>query len=109
MNTKEFIAGLDKLNFVQFKDRTLLTTSGFEITYETQLMGGALSMYPIQFILRVRKNDTHIMNWGCSSNEDNAIAASWWQKKVYAMDDMEYTRKSENKARLTEAFNELTK
>jgi hypothetical protein len=72
-------------------------------------MGGALSMYPIQFIIRVRKNDTHVMTWGCSSNEDNAIVGSWWLKKVYAMDDMEYTRKNNNKARLTEEFNLLTK
>jgi len=109
MNTENFIAGLNKLNFVEYKDGVLRTASGFEITYEIKLMGGISPMYPIQFLFRVRKNDTHVMTWGCSTNEENIMSVTWWLTKTYAMDDMEYTRKSDNKARLTEEFNLLTK
>lgn len=109
MNTQDFINKLDKLRFVEYKDKTLRSIGGFEITHELELMGGALSMYPIQFRFRVKKNDTHIMSWGCSSNEENAIAGAWWQKKLYAMQDIEYNAKALDKARLTELFNESTK
>ena len=108
METKDFLDALDKLTFVKYEDKTLHTAEGFEISYELELMGGALSKYPIQFTFRVRKDGTHVQSWGCSDNEDNIIANIWWQKKESAMRQLEYDRQDKKKAKLRREFESLT-
>ena len=107
MNTQDFLNGLDKLTFVKYEDKTLYTKEGFEISYELELMGGALSKYPIQFIFRVRKDSTHIMSWGCEDNDDNIIANIWWQKKESAMHQLKYDNESAKKLELKKEFEKL--
>jgi hypothetical protein len=90
METKKFLDQLDRLTFVSHENKTLQTNEGFEVSYNLELMGGVMTNYPIQFIFRIRKGDVYIATWGCSSNEDNALATSWWLKKCYALDQMWY-------------------
>ena len=108
MNTQNFLDGLDKLTFVKYEDKTLHTAEGFEISYSLELMGGALSKYPIQFIFRVRKDGMYVQSWGCSDNEDNIIANIWWQRKESAMHQLEYDREDTKKVELKREFESLT-
>jgi len=63
-NTQDFIDGLNKLNFVKYDNKTLYTKEGFNVSYEIELNGGALSNYPIQFVFIIRKDEIHIQSWG---------------------------------------------
>jgi hypothetical protein len=108
MNTQNFLDALDKLTFVKYGDKTLHTAEGFEISYEIELNGGAISKYPLQFIFRIRKDNTHVQSWGCSDNDDNIIANIWWQKKESAMHQLEYDAKDKKKAELSREFEALT-
>lgn len=107
--TQDLLNGLDKLTFVDYKDKVLYTKEGFEISYSLELMTHALHIMPIQFQLRVRKGDMHIINWGCGSNEDVALCVKWWQKKEWNA----YHHKSDEKdlklLKLKDEFNQLIK
>lgn len=109
METQDFLNGLDKLTFVKCDDKTLYTEEGFEIKYELELMGGALSKYPIQFIFRIYREGAYVQSWGCSSNEDNIIANIWWQKKECAMNDLEYSKKDKKTVENKRLLESLTR
>ena len=108
MELQDFLNQLDKLTYTKYEDKTLHTEEGFEIYYEIELMGGRLSNYPLQFIFRVRKDDTHVKSWGCDSNEENILANCWWQRKESEVYDSEYAKLSKKKVELLEQFNHLT-
>ena len=109
MNTQDFLNQLDKLTFVSEEGKTLHTAQGFQISYSLELMSGAMTNYPIQFIFRVRKGDVYVMTWGCSSNEDNKLATHWWLKKAYAINDLEYEDKYVEETLAKIEFENLTK
>ena len=108
-NTQDFLNGLDKLTFVDYKDKVLHTKEGFEISYDLELMGSALNIMPIQFIVRVRKEGVYVTSWGCGNNEDVALCVKWWQKREWDA----YTYKSDKKdlklRELKDQFNQLIK
>lgn len=105
---EQFLNQLDNLTYIKYKDNTLYTKEGFEIYYEIELMGGRLSGYPLQFIFRVRKNNTHILSYGCSSNEDNIEANCWWQTKVSDMHQLDYDKKDKKRVKFKNQFEQLT-
>jgi hypothetical protein len=106
---EDFLNKLDSLTYVREEDNILYTEEGFEIYYEIELMGGRLSKYPLQFIFRVRKDNTHVISWGCSSNEDNIEANCWWQTKVSDIRQIEYDKKDKKREKLKNEFNQLIK
>ena len=108
-NTQDFLDQLDRLTFVSEEGKTLHTAQGFQISYSLELMSGAITNYPIQFLFRVRKGDVYIMSWGCSSNEDNKLATHWWLKKCYAISDREYEEKIVKETLAKKEFETLTK
>lgn len=105
--TQDFLDKLDKLTYINCEGKTLHTAEGFDVSYEIELMGGKLSKYPLQFIFRVRKNNTHVLSWGCSSNDDNILANCWWQSKVSKVHDLLYDKESKNKSELLNEFKQL--
>jgi len=108
MNTQNFLDALDKLTFVKYENKTLQTTQGFQISYTLELMSGTMNNYPIQFLFRVRKDDVHVMSWGCSSNEDNKLATHWWLRKCYAISDLEHENRIVKEALAKYDFETLT-
>lgn len=106
---EDFLNKLDSLTYVREENDILYTEEGFEVYYEIELMGGRLSKYPLQFIFRVRKDNTHVISWGCGSNEDNIDANCWWQAKVSKIRQIEYDEKDKNRTKLINEFNELIK
>jgi len=104
---EDFLNKLDSLTYVREENNILYTEEGFEVYYEIELMGGRLSKYPLQFIFRVRKDNTHIISWGCGSNEDNIDANCWWQTKVSDIRQIEYDKKDKNRKKLINEFNQL--
>ena len=106
---EDFLNKLDSLTYVREEDNILYTEEGFEIYYEIELMGGRLSKYPLQFIFRVRKDNTHVISWGCGSNEDNIEANCWWQTKVSDIRQIEYDKKDKKRGKLINEFNQLIK
>lgn len=106
---EDFLNKLDSLTYVREENNILYTEEGFEVYYEIELMGGRLSKYPLQFIFRVRKDNTHVISWGCSSNEDNIDANCWWQAKVSNIRQIEYDKKDKNRTKLINEFNQLIK
>lgn len=108
-NTQDFLDKLDRLTFVAEEGKTLHTAEGFDISYSVELMSsGAMGNYPIQFLFRVRKGDTYIMTWGCSSNDDNKLATQWWLKKCYAISDLKYQERFVKEALAKREFETLT-
>jgi hypothetical protein len=105
---EQFLNELDNLTYIKYKDNTLYTKEGFEIYYEIKLMGGRLSKYPLQFIFRVRKNNTHVLSYECSSNEENIEANCWWQTKVSDMQKIKYQKKEKKIAKFRTEFEQLT-
>jgi hypothetical protein len=108
LNTQNFLDALDNLTFVKYEDKTLHTAEGFKISYELELMGGAMSKYPIQFTFRVRKGKLYVRGWGCGDNEDNILANIWWQKKVYAMQELKRNKRDAKQSKANKLFQELT-
>ena len=80
-NTQDFLNKLDKLTFIKYENKTLHTAQGFEISYSLQLMEVSMPNMPIQFLFRVKKDNAHVVTWGCDSNESVALSVKWWQKK----------------------------
>jgi len=107
MNTQDFLNGLDKLTFVKYENKTFYTVEGFEISYEIELNGGAITKYPLQFIFRVRKDNTHVMSWGCESNDDNIISNIWWQKKEAEINKEKYKLEDIKRVKLKNEFNKI--
>jgi hypothetical protein len=108
-NTQDFLNGLDKLTFVDYKDKVLHTKEGFEISYALELMSSALHIMPIQFQVRISKDGVYVMTWGCGDNKDVELCVKWWQKREWDA----YTYKSDKKdlklKELRAQFNQLTK
>jgi hypothetical protein len=108
MELQDFLNKLEELTYTKYEDKILYTEEGFEIYYEIELMGGRLSNYPLQFIFRVRKDDTHVTSWGCGSNQENIEANCWWQSKVSDMHQIEYDKKEKKRKEFINQFNQLT-
>ena len=108
--TKNFIDGLNKLNFVKYENKTFYTDEGFEISYELSLMDGFIGInLPIQFTFYVRKEGLYVMRWGCESNESNGLAVSWVETTKYKIKDAEYKREDDAKEQALAEFNQLIK
>lgn len=108
MNTQDFLNGLDKLTFVKYENKTFYTVEGFEISYEIELNGGVITKYPLQFIFRVRKDNMHVMSWGCESNDDNIISNIWWQKKEADITREKYKLEDIKRNDFRNEFNKIT-
>jgi hypothetical protein len=109
MNTRNFIDGLNKLNFVKYENKTFYTAEGFEVSYELSLMDGYIrTNYPIQFTFYVRKEGLYVMRWGCESNECNAIAGTWVESTKWGIKDRAYKLEDEAKDKALAEFNKLT-
>lgn len=104
-NTQDFLNKLNKLTFTKFTDKVLHSMEGFEVSYSIEMT--SMNSIPLQMILRIRKDDVYVTSWGCSSNEDNELVCSWWQKKVSELYNREYTNRSEKEDYFKNQFNKL--
>jgi hypothetical protein len=108
MNTQNFLDALDKLTFVKYEDKTLHTAEGFEISYSLELIGVTMPNMPIQFLLKVRKDNTHVETWGCDGNESVVLAVKWWQKKEWDIYLADNESEDEKRKELKKEFKQLT-
>jgi len=107
---QEFLDNLDKLTFVSIDGNTLHTSEGFEISYNLKMMSSPnLQNYPIQLLLRICSDGVYITSWGCTSNEDNLTATTWWAKKSSDMHKKMFEATCDKEASLKRIFNQLTK
>ena len=107
-NIQDFLDKLDRLTFVAEENKTLRTAEGFKISYSLELCVEAIPDYPIGFTFRVWKGDILVNTWGCSSNNDNKIAANWWLKKCRAISYIDYEEKYAEKILAKKEFETLT-
>ena len=105
---QEFLDNLDKLTFVSIDGNTLHTSEGFEISYNLKMTSN-LRNYPIQLLLRICSDGVYITSWGCTSNDDNLTATTWWAKKSSDIHKKMYESSSEREASLKRMFIQLTK
>jgi hypothetical protein len=102
---QDFLNKLNKLSFTNYDDKTLHTEEGFDISYDIEMT--SMVKLPLQVIFRVRKDNVYVMSWGCGSNDDNAIACIWWQRKVAELDNIKYKNKREKQDHFKNQFNKL--
>jgi len=105
---QEFLDNLDKLTFVSIDGNTLHTSEGFEISYNLKMLSN-ISNYPIQLLLRICSDGVYITSWGCTSNEDNLTATTWWAKKSSDMHKKMFEATCDKEASLKRKFYQLTK
>jgi len=106
--TQDFLKGLDKLTFIDHKDKVLYTKEGFEISYELILLESLIDSIPIQFQIRVRKDDTHVTTWGCGSNDDVILCVKWWQRKEWNVYQHNSSERDLKRLNLKNEFEKLT-
>jgi hypothetical protein len=107
LELSDYLAKLDKLNYVSAKGKTLQTEQGFEVSYELGLMSAVHGNYPIQFTFRVFKNGIYVSSWGCSDNDDNNIATKWFLTTKYKAEQLEYSIEDAEKDTYKKLFNNL--
>jgi hypothetical protein len=107
--TQDFLNQLDRLTFIKYDNKTLYTLEGFEISYSLELIGVSMPSMPIQFLLKVRKDNVHVTTWGCDGNESVVLSVKWWQKKEWEVYLAESEFASEIKKSLKKEFENLTK
>ena len=94
MNTiQEFTAKLDKINWSKYdwdKD-SLLSEDGFRLFYTIKLNESYSKMFPtFQVVIQLRYKDSHVMTWGCDSNESQDDFGKWFIKKKQNAINREY-------------------
>lgn len=79
MTTQEFIQQLRKMPVTGYSDKKILFENGLEITYSVKLAewNGDL---PLQMLILVGHNGSHVMTWGAETEQDNAELVHMWRK-----------------------------
>jgi hypothetical protein len=90
---KEFLAKLDKLNFVTSNIGKIVSEEGFEIFYSTDLNSDGF-----QIVIRVTYNGVHVITWGCENVQQQDEFGVWFLGKKRAVEDIEYAKIDKAKA-----------
>jgi hypothetical protein len=84
----EFLTKLERLNFTKVDNDTLINDDGFTLSYSTKLetlIGSKDDCkflgLPVQLLFQVRKDNNHVMTWGCEELEDTTMLAKWFVMK----------------------------
>jgi hypothetical protein len=91
----EFLAKLDKLNFVKLStsDKSIISEEGFEVSYRAELHYDGF-----QIVIRVTYNDVHVQTWGCEDAQQQDEFGVWFLGKKRAIEDIEYAKTEKTKA-----------
>jgi hypothetical protein len=89
----EFLAKLDKLNFVTSNIGKIVSEEGFEISYSTDLHSDGF-----QIVIRVTYNGVHVKTWGCEDAQQQDEFGRWFVGKKRAVEDIEYYKMDKTKA-----------
>lgn len=85
MNTiQDFTAKLDKINWSKYDwdKESLLSDDGFRLFYTIKLSESYSKMFPtFQVVIQLRYKDSHVMTWGCDSNESQDDFGKWFIRK----------------------------
>lgn len=85
MNTiQEFIAKLDNINWSKYDwdKESLISDDGFRLFYTIKLSETHSRSFPMfQVVIQLRYKDSHVMTWGCDSNESQDDFGKWFLKK----------------------------
>jgi hypothetical protein len=80
-NTADFIARLQKFNYIRVEGNTLITEEGYEVSHiykmNTHIGDGE---YAVQIVIHVRKDGHHVQSWGCDSNEANGMYTTFYMQ-----------------------------
>jgi hypothetical protein len=79
-NTENFIARLEKFNYIRVVDgNALISEEGYIVSHSFKMnthMGDG--DYPIQVVINIRKDGHHVQTWGCDSNEANGLYTNFF-------------------------------
>jgi hypothetical protein len=89
----EFLAKIDKLNFVSSNIGKIVSEEGFEITYSTDLDSDGF-----QIVIRIAYNGVHISVWGCEDAQQQDEFGRWFLRRKRAVEDIEYYKIDKTKA-----------
>ena len=91
----EFLAKLDKLNFVKLStyDKSIISEEGFEISYSTDLHSDGF-----QIIIRVTYNGIHVKTWGCENAQQQDEFGRWFLGKKHIVSENEYIKMEKTRA-----------
>jgi hypothetical protein len=81
MTTQNFIDALSRINFTHTHGSTehisLRSDDGFEVSYSVRLATFTKDL-PLQMIMQLRYNDSHIMSIGAETEADNKSLVDWY-------------------------------
>jgi hypothetical protein len=91
-NTENFIAKLEKLNYIKPDGKTLISEEGYEVSYRTEFLSNPphADNYPVQVVIYVRKEGQHVQTWGCDSNESNRLFVNFFMRARARAYDAKY-------------------
>jgi len=91
----EFLAKLDKLNFVEqlASEHYLISDEGFKISYNVELHNQGF-----QVVIRIAYNGQYVMSWGCENIQQQNDFGKWFLEKKHIIIENEYNKMEKTKA-----------
>lgn len=81
MTTHNFIDALSRINFTHTHEsaeyKSIRSDDGFEVVYSVRLATFAKDL-PLQMVMQLRYNDSHIMSFGAETEADNKLLVDWY-------------------------------
>ena len=77
---------LNKFNnevFISSEDKSITSQNGWKVSYSIELANNMhdIKRLPVQIVVRISKDGTHVQTWGCDSNSEQSCFVEWFVKK----------------------------
>ena len=81
MTTQNFIDALGRINFTHIHEsaeyNSIRSDDGFEVVYSVRLATFTKDL-PLQMVMQLRYNDSHVMSFGAETEADNRSLVDWY-------------------------------
>lgn len=74
---------LNKFNnevFIEAKGNSVTSQNGWKVSYTTEFSNNIqdIKRLPVQIVVHISKNGTHVQTWGCDSNDEHSCFVEWF-------------------------------
>ena len=92
----DLIAKLDKLSFIEERNKELKTKEGFSMYLSTKLhkSSNEVNLPSIQAILYVKYERQQVAFWGCCNREEEVVLIDWFLSKQNIAKEYEFEEES---------------
>lgn len=82
---QDLIAKLESINWTHEDGKTLISSDGWKLSYDIKFLTDPphSTDYPVQIVIRVRRNNQHVMTWGCEDNASNRAFVNFYTVAKY--------------------------